>query len=172
VWHEPHRLLARMKFAPTDFAQEVAMLYRTGFQKGVSVGFKPRRYEERRHEKTGAFLGIRFLEQELLETSAVPVPANRNALTRALEQAPLVGEYLRRIDAAEHVDGVPSGDVNFPANGVTDRLWPELTARVDELGKMAGELAQMLEEAEQSDGSSASMRQLDQVVALIREARA
>ena len=75
-----------MKFAPTDFAQKVAVLYRTGFQKGVSVGFKPLRYEERRHEKTGA-----SLEQELLETSAVPVPANRNALTRALEQAPLVG---------------------------------------------------------------------------------
>ena len=91
MWHEPHHLIARMKFAPTDFAQEVVVLYRTGFQKGVSVGFKALRYEECCHEKTRAFLGIRFLEQELLETSAVPVPANRNALTRALEQAPLVG---------------------------------------------------------------------------------
>jgi phage head maturation protease len=48
VCHEPHRLIVRMKFAPTDFAQEVAVLYRPGFQKGVSVGFKPLRYEERR----------------------------------------------------------------------------------------------------------------------------
>ena len=95
VWREPHRLLARMKFAPTEFAQEVALLYRSGYQRGVSVGFKPLSYEERRNDKTGAFLGIRFLEQELLETSAVPVPANSHALRKALDQAPRLGEYLR-----------------------------------------------------------------------------
>lgn len=83
VWSEPGQLLARMEFAPTDFAREVAALYRSGYQQGVSVGFKPLRYEERRQERTGAFLGIRFLEQELLEVSAVPVPANREALRRA-----------------------------------------------------------------------------------------
>ena len=96
VWSEPHKLLARMKFAPTGFAQEVALLYRSGYQRGVSVGFKPLRYEERRNDKTGAFLGIRFLEQELLETSAVPVPANSHALRKALDQAPLLGEYLKQ----------------------------------------------------------------------------
>ena len=96
VWREPHRLLARMKFAPTGFAQEVALLYRSGYQRGVSVGFKPLRYEERRNDKTGAFLGIRFLEQELLETSAVPVPANGHALRKALDEAPRLGEYLRQ----------------------------------------------------------------------------
>ena len=89
VWTEPGQLLARMEFAPTDFAREVASLYRSGYQQGVSVGFKPLRYEERRDGRTGAFLGIRFLEQELLEVSAVPVPANRQALRRgvALRQA-------------------------------------------------------------------------------------
>ncbi len=96
VWSEPHKLLARMKFAPTGFAREVALLYRSGYQRGVSVGFKPLRYEERRNDKTGAFLGIRFLEQELLETSAVPVPANSHALRKALDQAPLLGEYLKQ----------------------------------------------------------------------------
>ncbi len=87
VWPEPEQLLARMEFAPTDFAREVAALYRSGYQQGVSVGFKPLRYEERRQERTGSFLGIRFLEQELLEVSAVPVPANRHALRRALPAA-------------------------------------------------------------------------------------
>ena len=101
VWSEPHRLLARMKFAPTGFAQEVALLYRSGYQRGVSVGFKPLRYEERRNDKTGAFLGIRFLEQELLETSAVPVPANSQALRKALDQAPRLGEYLRQTVPAD-----------------------------------------------------------------------
>ena len=82
VWTEPGQLLARLQFAPTDFANQVAALYRGGYQQGVSVGFKPMRYEERRDGRTGAFLGIRFLEQELLEVSAVPVPANRRALRR------------------------------------------------------------------------------------------
>lgn len=96
VWPEPGLLLARMEFAPTEFASEVAALYRSGYQQGVSVGFRPLRYEERRQEQTGAFLGIRFLEQELLEVSAVPVPANRQALRRAMEEAPRVGDYLCR----------------------------------------------------------------------------
>ena len=82
VWTEPHRLLAKMEFAPGAFAQEVAALYEFGFQWGVSVGFRPIRWEERRNPNTGAFLGLRYLEQELLEVSAVPVPANRHALRR------------------------------------------------------------------------------------------
>ena len=85
VWTEPHRLLAKMEFAPGAFAQEVAALYADGFQWGVSVGFRPIRWEERRDARTGAFLGLRYLEQELLEVSAVPVPANREALRRRTE---------------------------------------------------------------------------------------
>ena len=96
VWKGAGELLAEMEWAPTEFAREVASLYRGGYQRGVSVGFKPLRYEQRRDEKTGAFLGIRFLEQELLEVSAVPVPANRSALRRALDRAPRVVEYLQR----------------------------------------------------------------------------
>ena len=120
LWTEPHRLLASMQFAPTDFAQEIASLYRSGFQWGVSVGFKPLRFEERRDEKTGAFLGLRFLEQELLEVSAVPVPANRSALRRS---------------------GQP--DMNTLA-----ALWPVLASQVDELGKLTGEIADTVFELE------------------------
>ena len=120
LWTEPHRLLANMEFAPTEFAQEIASLYRSGFQWGVSVGFKPLRYEERRDEKTGAFLGLRFLEQELLEVSAVPVPANRNA--------------LRRSDQP---------DLNTLA-----ALWPVLASQVDELGKLASEISETVFELE------------------------
>ena len=82
VWAEPHRLLAKMEFAPSAFAQEVAALYAAGFQWGVSVGFRPIRWEERRDSRTGVCAGLRYLEQELLEVSAVPVPANRSALRR------------------------------------------------------------------------------------------
>ena len=87
VWTEPHRLLAKVEFAPSAFAQEVATLYAAGFQWGVSVGFRPIRWEERRDSRTGALAGLRYLEQELLEVSAVPVPANRSALRRDAEDA-------------------------------------------------------------------------------------
>ncbi len=120
VWTEPHRLLANMEFAPTEFAQEISSLYRSGFQWGVSVGFKPLRFEERRDEKTGAFLGLRFLEQELLEVSAVPVPANRNALCRS----------------------------DQPDLSALTALWPVLASQVDELAKLAGEIADTVAELE------------------------
>ena len=136
TWLEPHRLMARVEFAPTQFAQEVAGLYQAGYQRGVSVGFKPLRYEERRHEKTGALLGIRFLEQELLEVSAVPVPANRNALRRAMAEAPKVAEYLKRAGCLA-ADAAPTTAVA----AALEAAWPVLSAQVDELAKLASELA-------------------------------
>ena len=167
VWQEPHRLLARMEFAPTQFAQEVAMLYQAGYQHGVSVGFKPLRYEERRHEQTGAFLGIRFLEQELLETSAVPVPANRSALRRALDEAPRAGEYLRRLapTAAER----PGRKASLAL--ALESAWPELSARIDDLGKLAEELVQWVAEVELAGGNQAGYFPIADVLAALREAR-
>ena len=97
VWRDGGALLARLEFADTEFAREVEGLYRQGYQQGVSVGFRPLRFEERRDARTGAFLGIRFLEQELLEISAVPVPANQGAL------------MARRADVATEVVGLLRG---------------------------------------------------------------
>ena len=100
VWKEDHGLLARIEFAPTQFAQEVAGLYSGGYQRGVSVGFRPLRYEIRRDTQTGEFLGINFIEQELLEISAAPVPANQSALRKALDATPLLRSYyLGDLDA-------------------------------------------------------------------------
>ena len=93
VWPHDHTLMARVEFAPTPFAQEVAGLYRAGYQRGVSVGFKPIRFEMRREGSTGKLMGVRFLEQELLEISAAPVPANASALRKALGNAPLLQSY-------------------------------------------------------------------------------
>ena len=106
LWTEPHLLLAKMEFAPTAFAQEVASLYACGFQWGVSVGFRPIRWEERRDSRTGAYLGLHYLEQELLEVSAVPVPANRQALRRQAEGdclTPTLSQGIRALPDARAV---------------------------------------------------------------------
>ncbi len=167
IWTEPRRLVAKMEFAATEFAQEVANLYREGFQRGVSVGFKPLRYEERRHEKTGAFLGIRFLEQELLEASAVPVPANRSALRRALEQSPRLGEYLRRVDASPPSPQSGTGAITSALHG----MWPELSARVDDLAKLVEELTQMVGQVEPAGRHEPHREELSTVLAALGHAR-
>lgn len=80
---EGKRLLASVEWANTPFAQEVAGLYGDGFMSAVSVGFRPLKSEPQRG---GA--GTVFLEQELLELSAVAVGAHPDALKKALRSAP------------------------------------------------------------------------------------
>jgi HK97 family phage prohead protease len=158
TWLEPHRLLARVDFAPTAFAQEVSSLYQAGYQRGVSVGFKPLKFEERRDEKSGALLGIRFLEQELLEVSAVPVPANRSALKRALDKAPLTAEYLRHcLGGTTSAGESPSGTgLRARSNSINaggpafEFMWSVISARIDDMAKLAQELVQEAEGVERA----------------------
>jgi len=82
-----------IEFAKTEFAQEVQYLYDNGFMSSFSVGFIPKQWDR---DKDGRVV---FTEAELLETSAVPVPANGNAnIIRALKGAgfdkPEIAEYL------------------------------------------------------------------------------
>ena len=81
---EERRLTATLEFAPTAFAREVETLYRQRFLRAVSVGFRARAFAFRKG-KDGAAQGIEYKEQELLELSAVPVPANPHALAKALD---------------------------------------------------------------------------------------
>ena len=72
------RLLAKAEFATHEFADTVLQLLKDGFLSATSVGFRPTKFafnEERR--------GVDFQEQELLEWSIVPVPANPEALIEA-----------------------------------------------------------------------------------------
>ena len=59
------------------FTDSIYRMYQNGFLSAVSVGFNSRDFERM------ADGGLRFKSQELLELSAVPVPANANALQAA-----------------------------------------------------------------------------------------
>lgn len=75
---EGGKLVATAEFADHEFANTVLRLIDGGFLRATSVGFRPTKYainEERR--------GLDFVEQELLEFSIVPVPANPEALIEA-----------------------------------------------------------------------------------------
>ena len=78
------RLLATVSFAPTPFAQEVETLYRQRYLRAVSVGFRAKAFAFRKNAQ-GQAEGIEYTKQELVEISAVPVPANAQALARALD---------------------------------------------------------------------------------------
>ena len=69
-------LRARVKFAPTERGRELETLYSQGFMRAWSVGFDVKESQPR-----GKGKGRRYVRQELLEVSAVPVPSNAAALT-------------------------------------------------------------------------------------------
>ena len=64
-------LVCKFQFAPTQFADEIYQLYKGGYQRAFSIGFIPMDFDsvEKIHRKVS-----------LLEVSAVPVPANQDAL--------------------------------------------------------------------------------------------
>lgn len=73
-------LALKIVFADTPLGREVQYLYDNGFMNAFSVGVIPIEYEP-------IDTGYRFKKVELVEVSAVPVPANREAVAiRALEE--------------------------------------------------------------------------------------
>lgn len=58
--------------------------YKTGMLNAVSVGFIAKEYEEIRN-KDGFVTGFKILKWELLEFSAVAVPANQDAIAQAVK---------------------------------------------------------------------------------------
>lgn len=73
-----NKLVADMEFAAHPFAETVMQMVKGGFLRATSVGFAPHLYKF--NEARG---GLDFEEQELLEFSIVPVPANPEALIEA-----------------------------------------------------------------------------------------
>lgn len=99
-------LVQEIQFADVDtyaFADTVYRLYKGGFLSAVSVGFIPKTYQPRLEQTDNGleFMGYEFLSQELLELSAVPVPANPEALGKMLKGANQNGvlQYGKLVDA-------------------------------------------------------------------------
>lgn len=86
IWVEGGKLMAEADFTPTpagwpDFNETVFQFLKHGLLNATSVGFAPIKYAF--SEEDGRTFGIDFLEQELLEFSVVPVPANPECLQQA-----------------------------------------------------------------------------------------
>ena len=81
VWLDVKQLLASPRWdEEDDFAKLIHGKYQRRFLHAVSVGFRAQEFEER--EATGGRGGLHFKKQELVEISAVPVPAHPRALQK------------------------------------------------------------------------------------------
>jgi HK97 family phage prohead protease len=89
-------LYQRVKFATEEnpVAKIAYALYKGGFLNAVSVGFIPLKWENG-GEKAG--FRRKYIEQELLEVSAVSIPANPNALTLAVKAGVVERSDLREL---------------------------------------------------------------------------
>lgn len=121
-------LKAEILFAPTQFAQEVRDLYAKNFLRAWSVGFLPVEWEVIEDEE-GKFAGYHVRSWELIELSAVPVPANPEALTNALEKGlvkePALSRSLRDAVAADHrVIGADCGKTASEAEASASKREP------------------------------------------------
>ena len=91
VWAKDGQLRFHIQFAEQheyDFADTVYKLYKGGFIRASSVGFIPLKSEpmETKEDDEDMMFGhrpTRYLQQELLELSGCPVPANPEALAEA-----------------------------------------------------------------------------------------
>lgn len=84
-------LFSEMQFAKDDFSQQIFDLYQGGFLSAFSVGFNPKMFVVEPIDADRR--GIVYTEAELLEYSAVPIPANPGALVTH-EMAQIVTKAL------------------------------------------------------------------------------
>lgn len=94
VYVEDSQLKFDLEFADTDMGKEVFGLFNGGYLNAFSVGFIPKKWGVSGVDE------FDIMEQELLELSAVPVPANPEALSYLKENAPLFCKSMN-IEAEE-----------------------------------------------------------------------
>lgn len=95
IWIENGKLKAETEFTPAGMARfndVVFEMYKAGFLSATSVGFRPLKYAFT--EDPSRRYGIDFLEQELMEFSAVTVPANAEALIEGRSAGIDIGPML------------------------------------------------------------------------------
>jgi HK97 family phage prohead protease len=89
-------VISKVKFASTAFAQEIFQLYKEGILRAFSVGFIPKQTEDGDGDKKPRRT---YKKWELLEYSAVPVPANPEALTLAIQRGLIKSESIKSLIA-------------------------------------------------------------------------
>jgi len=129
VWvdKETQKLMFNIEFADAEtyeFADTIYKLYKGGFLHATSVGFIPLEWEGKSDELPYPnWEGNVFTSQELLELSAVPVPANANALVTARESGLITVkefEAVTREESAIEVKGAAVDETHTDETSAAD----------------------------------------------------
>ncbi len=167
---EGGKLIGRLNLAARGTSEridELISLVEQGVLRAVSVGFIPKKSEPIDAEKP--YAGVKFLEQELLETSLVSIPANPAALQVAKslnisdETLSLAfGEQaeMRRRDVPPGVNAVPPASLSR-----TKPMSTTLTKRIEDAQKslndardaLAAHVADDNADAEQTEALAAEI---------------
>jgi len=117
-------LVLEIEFADTELGNEVKYLYENGFMNAFSVGFIPKSWEMRENERGPVRV---YTEVELLEVSAVTLPANQFALMlrqaengfgKKLEQVAKACNIGQKVEGADRAEG---GKVTANRTTIVDR---------------------------------------------------
>lgn len=138
AWKEDNRLMFKIQFAPDDSnpKSDIAYkLYKGGYMSAFSIGFIPNFEKVEYPEKHPKGARRIFHESELLEISAVSVPANAEALmagvNKAWDDGVIDGEELNEWEEmVKELDKGEEKEVEFEV--VTD---PKLIEKTKELAQ-------------------------------------
>ena len=137
VWidKETKQLMHHVEFADAEtyeFADTIYKLYKGGFLHAVSVGFIPLEWEGKDEENPNPkWEGNVFTKQELLELSAVPVPANANALVTARDEGFIT---VKEFEAVTHqVEPIQLENIE----AMREQLGPQEMVYIDGKNKLA-----------------------------------
>jgi len=116
-----------MRFAPTKNGNEHWTLYSEKFQNSFSVGFIPLKWEDRTIEGKSV---RHYTDVELLEVSAVPVPSNASAVSRAMSF----------YDSAEDDRPETIKSIQQPILDAVKAMAAEFKSQIDSLADDLGEI--------------------------------
>ncbi len=153
IWSDENAVFSEIMFDSRPFAQEVQRLYREGFLCGWSVGFLPKKWHVI-EDAAGKFDGYHITDWELIELSAVPVPANPEALTRELHngavQTPALAKALTQLlmppgssdvsdlsDLSDTSDNKETHAPEITPDALADALFPPLWKKLQEWAEAA-----------------------------------
>lgn len=162
IWLENGKLMFTPQFDLKDsFAAEVFRKFKDGFLNAFSVGFRPLEWED-------AEKGIRFLKSELLEISAVPVPANPEALLTLKEAGIETTTWKALIGSGMKPDKVEEAPTEGPEEIVSDDGDESDINRLEEENKrLKSKLDAYKATEKQMDVTRDALRIVDQAVSIL-----